>query len=195
MDVCQQYEMELNLNKNKEFTVSFLKKQPSLLPLTVNDQLLEAVPTNKLLGVMLTSDLKWNKHDEYICSKARKRFYALRMLKRSSVPLSDLHSVYRCFIWPVLEYACPVWHTSLSLPLKDDVGDIQQRTIRRIYPYLSYSLGLHELNLATLFDGRQSLCCPFYKSYLASVRKIKDLIPKPVGHKYNFRRRWSLPLL
>lgn len=166
-----------------------------MLPLTVNDQLLEAVPTNKLLGVMLTSDLKRNKHDEYICSKARKRFYALRMLKRSGVPLSDLRSVYRYFIRSVLEYACPVWHTSLSLHWRDDVGDIQRRTIWRIYPYLSYSLGLHELNLATLFDGRQSLCCSFYKSYLASARKIKHLIPKPVGHKYNFRRAWSLPLL
>lgn len=139
--------MELSLHKNKEFTVSFLKKQPSLLPLTVNDQLLEAVPTNKLLGVMLTSDLKRNKHDEYICSKASKRFYALRILKRSGVPLSDLPSVYRCFIRPVLEYACLVWHTSLSLPLRDDVGDIQRRTIRRIYPYLCYSLGRDSTSL------------------------------------------------
>ena len=41
--------------------MSFLKKQPSLPPLTVNNQPLEAVPTTKLLGVILiTSDLKWS---------------------------------------------------------------------------------------------------------------------------------------
>ena len=71
----------------------FLKKQPSLPPLTVNNEPLEAVPTTKLLGVILTSDLKWSKPVEYICSKASKRLYALRMVKRSGVPPSDLRSV------------------------------------------------------------------------------------------------------
>ena len=152
------------------------------------------MPTTKLLDVILTSDLKLSKHVEYICSEAKQRLYALWMLKRSGVPIIDLRSVYSYFIRPVLEYACPVWHTSLSLPLRDDVEDIQRRAIRIIYPHLSYSQGLQELNLSTLFDRRQSLCRSFYKSNLASNSKIKDLIPKPVGHKYNFRRPRSLPL-
>ena len=186
--------MKLNVNKTKEFTVSFLKNQPSLPPLTVNNQPLEAVPTAKLLGVILTFDLKWSKHVEYICSEASKRLYALRMLKRNGVPPSDLPSVYSYFIRPVLVYACPVWHASLSSSLRDDVEGIQRRAIRIIYPHLSYSQGLQELNLPTLFDRRQSLCRSFYKSNLASTSKIEDLIPKPVSHKYNFRRARSLPL-
>ena len=173
----------------------FLKNQPSLPPLTVNNEPLEAVPTTKLLGVILTSDLKWSKPVEYICS-ASKRLYALRMLKRSGVPPSDLRSVYSYFIRPILKYACPVWHTSLSLSLRDHVEDIQRHTIRIIYSHLSYSQGLQALyvNLPTLFDRRQSLCRSFYKRSLASNSKIKDLIPKPVGHKYNFRQARSLPL-
>ena len=159
-----------------------------------NNQPLEAVPTTKLLGVILTSDLKWSKHVEYICSKASKRLYALRMLKRSGVPPRDLCSVYSYFIRPVLEYAYPVWHTSLSLSLRDDVKDIQQRAIRIIYPHLSYCKGRRDHNLPTLFDRQQSLCRSFYKSNLASNSKINDLIPKPIGHKYNFRRPRSLPL-
>ena len=43
-------------------------------------------------------------------------------------------------------------------------------------------------------DAMQSLCRSFYKSNLSSNSKIKDLTPKPVGHKYNFRRARSLPL-
>ena len=147
-----------------------------------------------MLSLKLTSDLKWSKHVEYICSKTSKRLYALRMLKRSGVSPSDLRSVYSYFIRPVLEYAYPVWHTSLSSSLRDNVESIQRRAIRIIYPHLSYSQGLQELNLPTLFDRRQSLCRSFYKSNLASNSKIKDLIPKPVGHKYNFRRARSLPL-
>ena len=174
--------------------MSFLKNQPLLPPLTVNNQPLEVVPTTKLLGVILTSNLKWSKHVEYICSKASKRLYALGMLKRSGIPPRDLCSVYSYFIRPVLEYACPVWHTSLSLSFRDDVEDIQRRAIRIIYPHLSYCQGLQDLNLPTLFDRQQSLCCSFYKSNLASNSKINDLILKPVGHKYNFRRPRSLPL-
>ena len=47
------------------------KKNPTLAaaPLTVSNQPLEAVPTTKLLGVILTFDLKCSKHAEYICSK------------------------------------------------------------------------------------------------------------------------------
>ena len=115
------------------------------------------------------------------------------MLKRSGVPPSDLRSVYSYFIRPVLEYVAPVWHTSLSLSLRDDVEDIQRRAINIFYPHLSYSQRLQELNLAAFFDRRKSLCRSFYKSNLASTSKIKDLIPKPVGHKYNFRRAKSLP--
>ena len=134
--------MKSNVNMTQEFTVSFLKNQPSLPPLTMNNQPLEAVPTTKLLGVILTSDLKWSKHVEYICSETSKRLYTLRMLKRSGVPPSDLRSVYSYFIRPVLEYACSVWHTSLSSSLRDDVEGIQRRAIRIIHPHLSYSQGL-----------------------------------------------------
>ena len=110
----------------------------------------EAVPTTKLLGVILTSNLKWSKHVEYICSKASKRLYTLRMLKRSGVRPSDLRSGYSNFIKSVLEYACPLWHASLSSSLRDDAEGIQRRAIGIIYPYLSYSQRLQELNLPTL---------------------------------------------
>jgi hypothetical protein len=51
----------------------------------INNQHLETVHTIKLLGVYLTSDLKWIKHVTHICSKASKRLYALRLLKRKYV--------------------------------------------------------------------------------------------------------------
>ena len=50
--------MNLNLKRTREFIVSFLKNQPSLQPLMIDNQYLEMVQTAKLLGVYLTSDLK-----------------------------------------------------------------------------------------------------------------------------------------
>ncbi|CAB4001956.1 Hypothetical predicted protein [Paramuricea clavata] len=118
--------MKLNVKKTKDFTVSFFINQPLAQPLIVNNQPLEAVTTIKLLGVNLTSDLKWSAHIRDISSKASKRLYALRILRRNGVQPSDLRTVYCSFIRPVLEYACPVWHTSLPKFLTDELEHIQR---------------------------------------------------------------------
>jgi hypothetical protein len=83
---------------------------------------------------------------DYVCSKASKRLFALRMLKRNGVHPRDLRSVYCYFIQPVLEYACPVWHSSLPSFLSDQVEHLQRRATKVICPSLSYSQSLTELN-------------------------------------------------
>ena len=94
--------MKLNVKKTKDFNVSFLINQPLAQPLIVNNQPLEAVNTIKLLGVNLTSDLKWATHIRHISSKASKRLYALRILRRNGVQPSDLSipvcSLFNSFI-------------------------------------------------------------------------------------------------
>ena len=50
---------------------------------------IEIVQTFKLLGVLVSSDLTWNVHIDYICAKASKRLYVLRILKRSGAPAND----------------------------------------------------------------------------------------------------------
>ena len=46
------------------------------------------------------------------CEKAGKRLYMLYQLKRARITQKDLVSVYVSVGRPVLEYACPVWHTN-----------------------------------------------------------------------------------
>ena len=126
---CEQHEVECK--KTKDFTVSFLHNQPLVEPSIVNNQTLEVVNTIKLLGVYLSSDLKWTTHVRHISSKASKRLYAFRIsiLKRNSVQPSDLKTAYRSFIRPVLEYTCPVWHTSLPKFLIDELEHIHRSGI------------------------------------------------------------------
>ena len=80
--------------------------------------------------VHLSSDLKWPTYIDHIYSKASKRLFALRILRHSGVPPNDLCSVFGYFIRPLLEYACPVWHSSLPISLCQQVEDIQQRALR-----------------------------------------------------------------
>ena len=62
-----------------------------------------------LLGVIISDDLKWNAHVEYVIAKAGKRLYALRLLKCTGVMPEDMLKAYTYNIRSVLEYAAQVW--------------------------------------------------------------------------------------
>ena len=107
--------------------------------LHVNGDIIERVSASKVLGVIVSDDLSWNAHVESIVTKAGKRLYVLYQLKRAGVSQSDLLRVYLSVIRPVVEYACPVWHTNLPVYLSDTIETVQKRAFRTIYPGISYS--------------------------------------------------------
>jgi len=149
--------MCLNVFKTKELHVSFLKDPMAFDNLSSSDTSIETVHDFKLLGVIISSNLTLNAHVNYICIKASKRLYALRVLKRSGAPAKDLIIVYCAFIRPVLEYASPVWHFSLTQSLSDQIEHIQKRTIKIAFPEDSYSTSLEMANLPTLYQRRHSI--------------------------------------
>jgi len=74
----------------------------------------QRVTTFKLLGVYVAINLKWSQHVEAISSKAASRLHFLKQLKRLGAGRNDLLCFYGAVIRPVLEYACPVWHSSIT---------------------------------------------------------------------------------
>ena len=56
----------------------------------------------KLLGAIISDDLKWNAHVKYVTAKAAKRLYALRLLKRAGVMPKGILKVYLCSVRSVL---------------------------------------------------------------------------------------------
>ena len=63
--------------------------------------------------MIISDDIKWNAHVEYVIAKAAKRLFALRLLKRAGVMLKDILQVYVCNVRSVLEYAAQVGRISL----------------------------------------------------------------------------------
>ena len=56
--------------------------------------MLEVVEEFKLLGLDIRSDLSWQSNTEQLCSKAYKRLWMLRNLKKLGVGNNELIDVY-----------------------------------------------------------------------------------------------------
>ena len=107
---------QLNETKCKEMRICFSTKETlELDPIVINGRQIDIVSHAKILGVNVSSDLKWNHHIAEVVKKARKRLFCLSQLKRSGLGSNELVQFYRTCIRPITEYACPVFHDSLPV--------------------------------------------------------------------------------
>ena len=169
--------MKLNASKTKEMRVNFSFSSPSYPPIVIDNQTVNIVKQAKLLGVIVSNDLKWILHVNAICKKASKRLYALRLLRRNALPDSVLVKVYCTCVRPILEYACEVWHNNLPVYLSNQVEQIQKRALRIIFPSLTYDQAMLTANLPSLHDRRSTLCNRLFHHMLDPSHKLNSLVP------------------
>ena len=124
---------------------------------------LEVVYTTKLVGVTLTSDLKFHQHVNNMVKSANSKLWMLRHLKQFEIKSADLIEIYTTFIRSRLEYCVAVWNPSLTEDDKKDIERIQKTAIKIITgdPDLSYEESLKLVNLKTLEKRREELCLDF----------------------------------
>jgi len=115
------------------------------------------VTSAKLLGLNISSDLKWNVHVLEPVKKASCRLYVLTKLKRSPVMPEELMLFYITCLRSILEYACPVFHRALPGYLSEDLERLQKRALQIIYPGMSYNQALEFSGFPTLFKRREEI--------------------------------------
>ena len=64
--------MILNQKKTKVMIFNFTEKYKFTTRLTLNNEHLEVVKQAKLLGVLISDDLKWDLNTDYLVKKANK---------------------------------------------------------------------------------------------------------------------------
>jgi hypothetical protein len=167
----------INATKTKDMLMAF-GEDLGIPQLTLGNELVERVHSSKLLGVIISDDLKWEEHIHYINSKAGKRLYYLRELKHAGLSKEDLICIYLALIRPVCEYACPVWSTCLTLEQKQTIESIQRRSLRIINPILNYDEARSEYNLPTLEERRDKLCMKFFREMCNPNHRLHHLVPQ-----------------
>ena len=81
----------------------------------LNNETLETVSETKLLGTILSSDLKWDRNTQNIVKRAYGRMELIRKLSGFGAPTNDPKTVYLTFIRSLCEQSCSVWNISLTL--------------------------------------------------------------------------------
>ena len=96
-----------------------------------------------------------------------KRVVVCTFLKRRSLSTSDLLYFYISAVRPLLEYACPAWHTSLTSDTEQSkqIERIQIRALKIILNSncIDYDNLCLSHNLDTLNNRRNQLCMTFFE--------------------------------
>ena len=81
----------------------------------INNTKLDQVHETKILGVWLSSNLKWNKNTKELTKKAYARMSMLTKLKYVGTSREDLIETFVLFIRSALEYCSVLWHSSITI--------------------------------------------------------------------------------
>jgi len=89
----------------------------------------------------------------------------MKLLKRSGACIDDMLHLFKTVIRSVLEYACPVWHNSLTNKQSDQLESIQKRALKIIRgsSFIDYEHMCFLYNLPSLSERRETICKRFLK--------------------------------
>ena len=158
-DWSSQNLMKLNCSKTKYMIINFCKSAEFNTRLFIQNQLLEQVEETRILGVILTADLKWHKNTENLVKEANKRMILLRKLIAFDVPKENLIQIYKLYIRSITEQSSVVWSSSITEEESVSLERTQKSALKLIFQseYISYSNALSMAGLTNLTVRRQKL--------------------------------------
>ena len=158
-------EMRLNTDKTKAMLFNTAKNWDFLPEIQVDGQNLEVVEEYKLLGMMITSDLKWDTNTEYITKKAFSRLWMIRRLKHLGLKTESLLKTFETQVRSLLEYGAVTWHSMLTEENSKSIERVQKSALSIILgpSYICYKNALEKTKMERLDQRRTKLSLSFAK--------------------------------
>ena len=155
------------------------KKHQFTTSLQLNNAPIEIIDEAKLLGLYISSDMRWNLNTKKIVQGANMRMKLLQTAAKYTSSIGDLKAIYYSKIRSKLEYASNVWHSGLSKKNSNDIERIQRGATRIILKdrYSTYSKALKDLRMDSLELRRKKLSLRCAKKCLKND-KMKQLFPE-----------------
>ena len=161
------------VNKEKTKIMSFNKSRKWVFPTELefsDGTKMGTMAETKLLGIIISDNLKWHKNTQYICDKARQKLWMLRRLLKLKLSHQELFDVYIKEVRSILELAVPVWHSGLTIKQSNQIESIQKIAFKMILQndYTSYSEACEKFSTISLKERRIKLCLRFAKKNFKS---------------------------
>ena len=132
-----------------------------------------------MLGVQLSSSLKWTSNTSAICAKAMSKMWLLRRLKKFNLDHEIILDYYLKEIRSLLEHGVPIWNSGLTKAQVREVENVQKVALKIILEdnYLSYDVACTLLNILPLEYGRTDLSTNFAIKLFKSPRSHEFFQP------------------
>jgi exonuclease III len=191
---CELNKMRLNTDKTKEIVINFTKNKDLPDSINIGNKSLERVCQTKLLGLIFNDTLTWGDHITYICKKAAKRLYFLRLLKRAGISPIDIVNVYCSIIRSLMEYACEIWHPNITKHQTNQLELIQKRAMKIAFPNNKYEQAITAAGIESLYDRRENRCRQFFEQLCKESHRLHYLMPpKTTYDSLRQSRMFQLP--
>ena len=155
--------MKLNEKKSNIMIFNFSDTKQFTTRLFMKDKILPVVNKTKLLGTIITDNLKWDENTSYLIKRANSRLLLLRKASEYTNKIEDLKSIYLSHVRSILEQSCVIWHSSLTKENIENLERVQKNAFRIILGnrYNDYEDSLNYLQLDKLSLRREKLSLKF----------------------------------
>ena len=124
---CVDNKLLFNTDKTKELVIDFRTKKEPVLPLVINDKIIEQVEMYVYLGVTIDHQLNWNNQSLSVLSKLNQRLYFLRKLCNFKVDNTILSLFYSSIMESVLKFCIIGWGGNITAKNKTQLNRIIKR--------------------------------------------------------------------
>ena len=163
--------MKINVSKSKVLLFNKSKSYDFSPEFAFNSgPNLEVIEQTRLLGIELTTDLRWSENTKSIFKKAMSRMWLLRRMKIMHLEPKIILDYYLKEIRVLAEQGVAIWNSGLTKGQINELEKIQKVALKIILgnQYYSYQEACKLFNLKLLSERRLDLCSSFaiklYKS-------------------------------
>ena len=144
---------------------------------------LESGESIKILGFHMDSRPTCHAHVDALRRRMRERVWILRHLGKAGFNKTELATVYKTVIRPVVDYCSVVYHSMLTDEQDQQVERLQSQALKSIYGFgVSYADMRERAGVTTLRARRVELCDKFARKALANPR-YEHWFPERTGRQ------------
>ena len=179
----EENKMKLNERKTTNMLFNFTKDFQFTTDIKLKNVNLETNSQTKLLGAIITNDLKWHENTKYIVKRANQKMIILHKFAKFTNNKSHLLHLFKSQVRGILEYCSTVWHSSLTETDSNDIERVQKAAMRLIMGnrYQGYKEALKHMSLDSLKDRREKMALRFIQKSLKQ-ESFSRLFPLNLNH-------------